>query len=48
MIVLSKLRPVMLRIVFIFIAVGSVIAQKKDDDGFLGKADLYKSKKSAL
>ena len=34
-------------IIFIF-STGLIFAQKKTEDGFLGKADLYKAKKSAL
>ena len=31
-----------------FIAPGIILCQKKSDDGFLGKAELYKAKKTAL
>jgi len=44
----SSLRRTFIYIVFIFISAGLTYAQKKEDDGFLGKADLYRAKKSAL
>lgn len=31
-----------------FIAPGTILCQKKSDDGFLGRAELYKAKKTAL
>jgi aminobenzoyl-glutamate utilization protein B len=45
---LSNFRLFALKTVLVFLSVNSVFAQKKADDGFLGKADLYKAKKSAL
>ena len=38
----------LLKIAFVFFSSGLVFAQKKSDDVFLGKADLYKAKKNAL
>jgi aminobenzoyl-glutamate utilization protein B len=37
-----------LTIVFIFLSPGLIFSQKKAEEDFLGKADLYKSKKNAL
>jgi len=41
-------RSVFLTIIFIFLSIGSVFGQKEAEEDFLGKADLYKAKKSAL
>ena len=38
----------LLKITFFFLSTGLLFAQKKSDDVFLGKADLYKAKKNAL
>ena len=45
---LSLRKSTFLKIIFIFLSTGLIFAQKKAEDDFLGKADLYKAKKSAL
>jgi len=37
-----------LQLLFLVISAGLVFGQKKDEENFLGKADMYKAKKSAL
>ena len=46
--ILSLNRSTFLKIVFIFLSTGLIFSQKKEEENFLGKADLYKAKKSAL
>jgi aminobenzoyl-glutamate utilization protein B len=41
-------RSTFLKIIFIFLSTGLIFGQKKVEEGLLGKADLYKAKKSAL
>ncbi|MDO9341601.1 MAG: amidohydrolase [Bacteroidales bacterium] len=41
-------RSTFFKIIFIFLSIGSVFGQKEAEEDFLGKADLYKAKKSAL
>jgi aminobenzoyl-glutamate utilization protein B len=41
-------RCAVISIIFIFLSSGLIISQKKGEDNFLGKADLYKAKKSVL
>jgi len=45
---LFTLRNTILKFILFFISTGLLVAQKKTDDGLLGKADLYKAKKSAF
>lgn len=42
------LKPVLLQLIFCFIVSGSLFSQKNPDNGYLGKADLYKAKKNAI
>jgi aminobenzoyl-glutamate utilization protein B len=44
----SLRRSTFLKIIFIFLSTGLIFAQKKAEDDFHGKADLYKAKKSAF
>ncbi|MEI6050087.1 MAG: amidohydrolase [Bacteroidota bacterium] len=41
-------RNVLLNVIFIFLSSGLIFSQKRAEDNFLGKADLYKAKKGAL
>jgi aminobenzoyl-glutamate utilization protein B len=45
---LSLLRSILIRLFLIIFSTGVIFAQKKSDENFSGKADLYKAKKSAL
>ncbi|MCJ7448406.1 MAG: amidohydrolase [Bacteroidales bacterium] len=45
---LIKSISVFITLIFIFYPTSPVLSQKKVEDGFLGKADLYKAKKNAL
>jgi aminobenzoyl-glutamate utilization protein B len=44
----NSLRGILLKVTFIFFASGLMYAQKKPDDGLIGRADNYKAKKNAL
>jgi aminobenzoyl-glutamate utilization protein B len=44
----SAFTSALLAIVFIFLSMGLISGQNKDEGVFLGKADLYKAKKNAL
>jgi aminobenzoyl-glutamate utilization protein B len=48
MITFSLHRSTFLKILFIFLSTGLIFGQKKAEEDFLGKADIYKGKKSAL
>lgn len=48
MIASIKNRNFFITIILLFIAASLTFGQKKGEEGFLGKADLYKAKKSAL
>lgn len=43
-----KLQKTLLSVLFLFSLAGVLIGQKKEEEKFLGKADMYKAKKSAL
>jgi len=45
---LSFFRITIINIIFIFLSAGMIFAQKKPDNGLLGKADLYRAKRDAL
>lgn len=45
---ISILKITTLNLIFIFCLVGMIPAQKKTDNGFLGKADLYRAKRNAI
>ena len=44
----SIFKSTFLKIIFLLLSTGQIFCQKKAEEEFLGKADLYKAKKSAL
>ena len=44
----SICKSTFLKVTFLLLTTGQVFCQKKTEEEFLGKADLYKAKKSAL